>query len=171
MRLFLSVALASLLATVLPGVSASIPATGADARQLLAEQREIREQLERPQGRYSRFDAATQARLKARQERIFALLEPGTALEQMNPREQMELLNAVEEVKAILADNADQRLECWREKKVGSQMSVTRCATVAEREQVREGARAFKAETGVCQRGGGSGPECGPPNTRPSGHN
>lgn len=153
----------ALLLAVCASAHAGFVATGTDARQILAEQKQILNDVEAPTGKYSRFNEQAQNKLKAAQARIFALLEDGKTLEQLDKNEQVELLNSVEEVKAIISNNERDKLECWREKKTGSQMAITRCATVAQREEVREGARTWKAEPGICQRDGSGGPACGPP--------
>lgn len=168
MKTILSSAILGLLFCVVPAVDAAFTATAADTRQIMAEQRQIREDLEESSGRYSRFDEATQMRLRGEQSRIFSLLEGGRTLEQMNPQEQAALLNSVEQVKAILADNEDDMLKCWREKKIGSQMKITRCATLSEIRQTREDARAFKSDVGTCQMGSDGGPRYGPSDLRPS---
>ena len=163
MRYVLPAALAVLFLSAAFPASASFTAQGTDTRQVLAEQKQIRNEVESPRGKYSRFNERAQVRLRAAQERIFALLEGGRTLEQLNKEEQVQLLNAVEEVEAVLADNEQDKLECWRESKLGSKLKVTRCETVATRERIREEARLWKSDVGACQMGESGAPECGPP--------
>lgn len=155
---FIMAALA--LVTALPA-GASFTAKGTDTRQILAEQRQIHDEIESPRGKYSRFNDRAQARLRNAQQRIFELLDGGRTLEQLDKQEQVELLNAVEEVKAVLANNEGDKLECWREAKLGSGMKVTRCETVAMRERLREEARMFKGDASACGRDGSGGSGCG----------
>lgn len=163
MKLAVPFALAALmLAAALPA-GAAFTAMGTDTRQILAEQKQIRDEIDSPRGKYSRFDDRAQAKLRKAQERIFELLDGGRTLEQLNKDEQVDLLNAVEEVKAVLADNRKDQLECWREPKLGSGMKVTRCETVATRERLREEARLFKGDTSACGRNDSGMSGCGAP--------
>lgn len=147
---------------------AGFVASGTDARQILLEQRQILEEVEKPTGKYSRFNDHAQRTLKAAQARIFALLDGGSTLEQLGKDEQVELLNSIEEIKAIIANNQKDKLECWRERKLGTTLKVTRCETVATRERLREEARLWKSGVGACQMGEGGGAVCGPPDIAPS---
>ena len=168
MKFTVPFALAALMLAVALPAGASFTAMGTDTRQILAEQKQIRDEIDSPRGKYSRFDDRAQARLRNAQQRIFELLDNGRTLEQMNREEQVDLLNAVEEVKAVLSDNRKDQLECWREAKLGSGMKVTRCETVATRERIQEEARLWKSDVGACAMGEGGGPECGAP-LKPSG--
>lgn len=129
---------------------ASASFTTTDTRRILAEQKDIRAESEQPLGKYSRFNDAARARLHRAQDVIFAILSEGKALEQLSKDQQVDLMNAVEEVKAVLAENENDKLECWRERKTGSNMKVTMCETVAQREQIRLDAKAWKEKPGVC---------------------
>lgn len=128
-----------------------------DPSRILQEQRQIREEAEAPRGKYSRFNEAARSRLFRTQEVIFSILEPGVALEDLPPPRQVQLMNAVEEVKAVLAANEGDRLECWRERRVGTMMMQTFCETVAKREELREQSKLWKDDVGVCARDGGCG--------------
>lgn len=117
---------------------------------ILRQQREIREQSEASTGAYARFGAAPLQRMHAAQDRVFALLQGVTSVEELRPDQQVELFNSLEEVKAILTQNDGNRQKCWREHKLGSTMKITRCATVAELEQVRRDSEAWKADPTIC---------------------
>lgn len=147
--------MAALIAAVAMPAMAAFSAMGTDTRQILAEQREIRNEVDSPRGRYSRFNEAARTRLDKAQKRIFSLLEGGRTIEDMDKNEQVALLNAVEEVKAVLSQNRGDQLQCWREAKLGSGMKVTRCETVATRERLREEARAWKGDDRICIKEGG----------------
>ena len=147
---------------------AGFVASGTDTRQILIEQRQILEEVENPTGKYSRFSDQAQHKLKAAQAKIFALLDGGRTLDQLGKDEQVELLNSVEEIKAIIANNQKDKLECWREPKLGTNLKVTRCETVATRERLREEARLWKSGVGACQMGESGAAACGPPDVAPS---
>ena len=140
----------SFLPLLLVPLLASASFTTSDTRRILAEQKDIREESEQPLGKYSRFNDAARARLHRAQDVIFAILAEDKALEQLSKDRQVELMNAVEEVKAILADNEQDKLECWRERKTGTTLKVTRCETVAQRERIMREAQQWKADTTIC---------------------
>lgn len=147
---------------------AGFVATGTDVRQILLEQKLVLEEIEKPTGKYSRFSDQAQHKLKVAQAKIFELLDGGRTLDQLDKDEKVELLNSVEEIKAIIANNQRDKLECWRERKLGTTLKVTRCETVATRERLREEARQWKSGVGACQMGEDSGAQCGPPDIAPS---
>jgi hypothetical protein len=129
---------------------ASASFTATDTRRILAEQKDIRAESEQPMGKYSRFNDAARTRLHRAQDTIFAILSEGKALEQLRKDQQVELMNAIEEVKAVLAENENDKLECWRERKTGTTMKVTRCETVAQRERIMKDAQAWKEKPSNC---------------------
>lgn len=79
------------------------------------------------------------------QDRIFKLLDGVDTLEQLDRGQQVELFNFLEEVKAVLVENARDRRICRRERKTGTTLGEVRCETVAEGEKIPQEARA-----GVC---------------------
>lgn len=131
-------------------ISSSTFANVGRVGQILQQQREIREQSEKSTGAYARFGSSTLERMHDAQDRIFRLLEGVSTVEQLDPAGKAELFNALEEVKAILAENERNRQECWRESKLGTTLKVTRCATIAEREQIRSDAREWKGDASIC---------------------
>lgn len=145
---------------VLALVSASAIANVGKVGQILQQQREIRDESEHSTGAYARFGGEALGRMHSAQDRIFKLLDGVSAVEQLNRDQQAELFNALEEVKAVITANESNKQQCWRESKLGTTLKQTRCATVAEREQVRQGARDWHSDTHVCIRSGG-GASCG----------
>ncbi|HEU0306889.1 MAG TPA: hypothetical protein VFR30_07970, partial [Lysobacter sp.] len=129
--------------------------------QIRQQQQEIRDETERSTGRYVRFDKAELARLRDAQDKVFELLKGVTDPDQLSPAQQAELFNALETVKAVIARNDADRQVCWREKKLGSHRIETRCATVAERAQIRQGARDWHGEPSTCMPSAGATVSCG----------
>jgi hypothetical protein len=138
------------LSLLLVPLLASASFTTTDTRRILAEQQDIRAESEQPMGKYSRFNDTARARLHRAQDTIFAILSEDKALEQLRKDQQVELMNAIEEVKAVLAENENDKLECWRERKTGTTMKVTRCETVAQRERIMKDAQAWKEKPSNC---------------------
>lgn len=118
--------------------------------QILQEQREIRAESERSTGAYARFGHGALDKMQRAQDRIFKLLDGVDSLEQLDREQQVELFNSLEEVKAVLVENDGDRQICRRERKTGTTLRETRCATVAEREKITQGAREWKGEPGIC---------------------
>jgi hypothetical protein len=117
---------------------------------ILQQQREIRAESEQSTGEYARFGADTLDRMHSAQDQVFRLLDGKATVAQLRPDEQVELFNALEAIKAIIAENDENRQKCWREHKLGSTMKVTRCATLAELEHVRRDAQDWKGEPTIC---------------------
>ena len=132
------------------------PAVG----EIMREQRAIREQTENSTGKYSRFKPEAMARLTKAQEKVFRLLDGQQSVEHLNMNQKVELFNALEEVKAVLSDNDQDRLICRRETKVGTTIKETRCATVAQRKELEENSKAFMAPR-TCSGGFVPGTTCG----------
>ena len=127
---------------------------------IVQQQREIREQSEVSTGSYVRFERSELVRMHRAQDRIFKLTEGVNDISQLDPARQAELFNAIEEVKAVIAQNEDDRQVCEREHKVGTTIKTTVCATIAERRGIREGARDWKGKPSICG-DLGTGIDCG----------
>lgn len=120
---------------------------------ILEQQREIRKQSEVSTGTYARFEPAELDRMHRAQDRIFQMLNGVNDIDQLDADRQAELLNAIEEVKAVIAQNEDDRQICRREHKLGSTMKQTVCATVAERRAITEAAQDLKGKSSICANG------------------
>jgi hypothetical protein len=139
-----------LVAMVLSMIALSAFANAGKLAAIRQQQLEIREQSEVATGKYVRFQEAELARMHRAQDRIFKLIDGVDEIERLAPDQRAELVNALEEVKAIIAQNQDDRLICQREHKVGTNRKVIVCETVAERRRVREGSHDWKGEPSIC---------------------
>jgi len=138
---FPSLILSAALAFGVAGMAcaANNPATGtADQPQTVSEiltfQRNLRERLDKPYGEYSRFDQAALSHMKRAQDKVFAMLQGVSSLDQLSPNQKTDLSNSLDEIKATLLANEGSRQICHRERKTGSNMIELRCETVADRE-------------------------------------
>lgn len=98
---------------------------------------------------------------KAQQE-VFAVIDGRKSLDELSIDEKVRLENALERINAQAKGGTrvareDQNV-CWRERKSGSSMKVTRCGTEKERDQAREGARGFLERPRTCGRDCGAAP-------------
>jgi len=111
--------------------SQQAPETVAD---ILATQHGLRARLEKHSGEYAHFDDNAIRKMERAQDRVFEMLSGVSSLDQLNPEQKIDLSNALDEVKAVLLANEDQRVICHMERRTGSNMMQRRCETVEQRE-------------------------------------
>lgn len=131
-----------------------------DLKVLLNQQVSINKQIEEsPDG--MGIDALERDRLRRAQTVVTELTSKKSTLDQLSPGDQIRLRNALGEVYAILKGTRvaqEQRDVCWRERKIGSQIQTTRCATFEQLLLTREGARNWMEKSQVCaSQGNGCG--------------
>lgn len=102
--------------------------------EILKLQHGLRTRLDLPQGEYARFDEAAIARMKRAQDKVFNMLDGVQSLDELSDFQKTDLSNALDEIKAVLLANEDNRLVCYRERKTGSNLIQRRCETVRQRE-------------------------------------
>lgn len=109
------------------------PAPTVDAhKDDLAVQRITLEKEMKPGERFAEINANDRAQVFATLDRMQALLA-GRSVSQLNETEKVQLLNDQELVNALLTKaRVDSRMQCKREKKVGSHRVTSTCRTVAE---------------------------------------
>ena len=130
-----------------------------DLKVILNQQNSINRQIEEsPDG--LGIDSLQLERLRNAQRIVSDIAVKKSTLDQLNPGDQMKLRNALGEVYAILKGTRvaqEQRDVCWRERKIGSQIQTTRCATFEELLLSREGARTWMEKPKVCSGSCGGG--------------
>lgn len=88
------------------------------------------------------------------QQDVFAVTEGKSSMEDLSIDQKVRLDNALERINAEVKGGGrvatGETDVCWRERKSGSSVKVTRCGTKAERDQIREGARDFIEKPRVC---------------------
>ena len=113
--------------------------------EILQFQHALRDKIDKPNGEYSRFDEGQLARMKKAQDNVFRMLSGVNSLNDLSENQKMEVSNSLDEVKAILLANEGNRLICYREKKIGTNLLTKRCETYADREaHARESERAMR---------------------------
>ncbi len=131
-----------------------------DLKVILNQQNSINRQIEEsPDG--MGIESQQLDRLRRAQGTIADIAVKKSSLDQLSPADQIRLRNALGEVYAILKGTRvaqEQRDVCWRERKIGSQIQTTRCATFEELLLTREGARSWMEKAPVCaSKGNGCG--------------
>jgi hypothetical protein len=87
------------------------------------------------------------------QDDFFKAVGSHSKLDELTVEESMRVRNAVEAIAAQLRGTrqAQESQEfCWRERKSGSNLKVTRCGTQQERDHAREDARAWMNDPKIC---------------------
>jgi hypothetical protein len=131
-----------------------------DLKVLLNQQNSINRQIDESPDSMG-IDSLQLDRLRRAQRTVTDIAVKKSTLDQLNPGDQIKLRNALGEVYAILKGTRvaqDQRDVCWRERRIGSQIQSTRCATFEELLLAREGARAWMEDPPICaSKGNGCG--------------
>lgn len=147
-----------LTATVLALLLAHVPSNAKDTtdlRLILDEQRALAATLAK--GPESLGLSSEQiAIIRRAQDEVFDAAGNSGQLSELDHRDQVRLKNALAVISATMKNTAvakEERDVCWREKKMGSNISVTRCATQEEMRRLREGAQEWKSKPGICGEG------------------
>lgn len=118
---------------------------------LLEQQRELQADLD--DGGIDGLTARQNNAIRKAQREVFAVTEGKAVLDELSMDEKIRLENALERINAEVGDSrvaSDNQQVCWREAKSGSNVKVTRCGTQLERDQIREGARAWMEKPKIC---------------------
>lgn len=127
-----------------------VAVTAADFEAQVAE---VRAEMA-PNGRYDDLTATDRTTVEADLERIGALLRSNESGKPLTDRDQLELANAQERVKAILTRNDGDRLICTMEPRTGTKFKDKVCQTARQREEIRRKSQeGFQREF---MKGGGS---------------
>lgn len=132
-------------------VSPQAFAQDVDLPQILEQQRAVAAQLD--DGSLA-VPARARDTIRKAQAEVFAIAEGNQALADLDVAEKVRLENALERIHAVVKGGrrAQETQEvCWRERRTGSKLMVTRCGTKEEIEQAREGARGHLERPRTCQ--------------------
>jgi hypothetical protein len=107
----------------------------------------IRQQM-KAGGRWEFVDTAERASVNSRLDEIAALLATSSSADELNREQKAKLLQAQEDVNAILTKKDGRRLICQQVAPTGSNRKQKQCSTFAERERQRRDSRDFLRQTG-----------------------
>jgi hypothetical protein len=127
-------AFAALLAVCAAPVWAQDDGVDDTVPEILHTQHALRTKLDNPTGEYSRFSPDDLNKMRRSQDKIFQMLDGVTSLDQLKEDQKIALSNELDQVKATLTQNEGNRLICYRERRIGTNLLEKRCQTVAERE-------------------------------------
>ena len=127
--------------------------------EILHVQKDLRSKLDNPTGEYSHFSEADIAKMKRAQDSVFSMLSGVDSLDQLNLDQKTSLSNSLDMIKATLLSDEGNRLICYRERKIGTNIVTKRCETVAERnaraKEAAQGLRDMERNSTVQTRSGG----------------
>lgn len=108
----------------------------------VAQQREIRAALEVNDSRYDYLGKNRRQNVLNAQDRLFAMTEGKTALEQLSPNDQVRAFNQLKRIEALLVHkDADRREVCEHGKLTGTNRQQLMCYDKAEQDERRDRAR------------------------------
>ena len=87
------------------------------------------------------------------QDEVFLVTAGKTLIDELSMEEKIRLENALERINAQVRNTragGDEQNVCWREAKTGTTIKETRCGTVAEMREAREGARDYLERPKTC---------------------
>ncbi len=121
----------------------TLTATSAD--DFRKQSQELRSEMA-PGGKYATLSAADQARVGKQLDRLQAIYDKRAAGGSTSNKDQVVLVNATEEINAVLSGDEDDKLICEQVRKLGSNRTEKVCLTVAQRNAAREAAKADMRE-------------------------
>lgn len=115
---------------------------------ILAQQREIRADMDARTDRYVDMPQSTRKAILADQERLAALLEGKADTSQLDPSSLDQVVSLLASIDAAVDRSGDERLICTREARIGSNFMTRVCRTPSQiREQQAAGQKALRDET------------------------
>jgi hypothetical protein len=133
---------ASLLAVLMISAPAVLSQTRSlPVAKVLADQRQLRAELEEGSGRAARVPPEKRTDLLVRQQELLDLLEGRKSARELTPQQQVFARETLALIEAAVEDDDDERVVCRREKTLGSNMVERTCRTVAQLRLDQERAR------------------------------
>lgn len=118
------------------------------SEDILAQQREIRADIDARTGRYVDMPRSTRKAILADQDRLAELLEGKTDTSQLDPSGLDEVVSLLASINAAVTRTGDERLICTREARIGSNYLTRVCRTPSQiREQQAAGQKLLRDET------------------------
>jgi hypothetical protein len=114
-------------------------AVSTDARAIVAQQSQLKAEVETGAERFKSLSPDKRANLLARQNRVLAMLEGRELSTELSQQQQLDLFNELEAISAIVNDAEDERIICERTRPVGSNRPMRVCRTVAQRRAEQSG--------------------------------
>jgi len=130
---------------VLPLAYAETLRTSQRVDEIVAQQQRIRASVTEAKDGWNAIPQDKRGELLTRQERMLGLLAGKQTLGDLNPTDQVEVVNTLEWIKALANNAEDDRQVCNRERETGSHRVTTVCQSVGsirkQRERTKDGMR------------------------------
>lgn len=97
-------------------------------------------------GKYASLSQADQSRVGKQLDRLQEIYDKRAAGGTVNNNDQVSLVNASEEINAVLSGNVDDKLVCEQVRKLGSNRTQKVCLTVAQRKAQQDESRKLMQE-------------------------
>jgi len=110
----------------------------------------IRQQM-KPGGHWEFVDTSERAQVNSRLDEIAALLATAASVDELSRTDKGKLIEAQEDVNAVLTKKDGRRLVCKQVVPTGSNRTQKQCTTFAQRERERRDARTFMRDNGITQ--------------------
>lgn len=127
-----------LLVMAFPALSEDAIEIHSTPAQIRAAQDQLKRSIDRKEGAYADLSDENRKAILQKQAEIYRLIEGRTTIEELGPNVRIDLVNALESQKALLAKAEDDRMICERVKVIGSNRPQNKCISVGERRRMRE---------------------------------
>ncbi|MHB8912558.1 MAG: hypothetical protein ACYC42_07905 [Lysobacter sp.] len=128
---------------------------GATLPDILAQQREIRADLQTGADKYRYVDPMRRSRIYASQGKVFALLEGHQSFSELRPDDQLAVFNALRLIEShLVKPDEDDRMVCERVALAGTRRYTMACMTEAERRHKADKAKEMLLERAACTTSG-----------------
>lgn len=139
MRTGLAICLSAVLMMSAPTVFAQ--AKPLRVGQVVAEQSQLRVELETGSKRTANLSASKRVDLLARQQELLDMLDGKKSSSELSPEQQMFAHSTLDWIQAVVEHDDDERMVCRREKPIGSNMITRVCRTLGQMRIDQERAR------------------------------
>lgn len=118
---------------------ANSPTINTNAREIVAQQHAIRAEVQAGTGRYKDMPQNKRNDLLSRQDRVLRMLDGRELSTELSQSQQLELINELEAISALVNQAEDERMICERVRPMGSNRPTRVCKTVAQRRAEQSG--------------------------------
>jgi DNA-binding protein YbaB len=135
-------------------IAASAWAAAPEQPDALAEIVEQQRELQQDLDGLEELTPRQRNTIRKAQTQVFALTEGKSRLDDLTIDEKVKLDNALERINAELVNTRAARANqdvCERERRSGSRLAKTSCATADERQQMRENSRNYLERPRICE--------------------
>lgn len=110
----------------------------ASPAEIRSSQDALKGAIERKEGDFAGLSDEDRRRILDKQAAVYALIEGKQSTAELGEEDKRLLVNALEEVKALVTRAEDERLICQRVRVIGSNRPENKCMTVRQRREMRE---------------------------------